>query len=211
MNQSDEMSELQLAGLSKIALVKADPDTRAFTLVGAFMGYFALLEAGIDIALGEVLELHGASRAIVTRNMAFDDKIKTFRSLVDLFLSDRGEAKRFDELARRARSYGEKRNVVAHTPFRASPKSDGVEFLAISATSTLKFPDVDWSIDEFLRQIDDINTIDNALRSIKSKMSLERIARALARPDSSKKLGGLFGLGAELLSGEAKPDPIGSA
>jgi hypothetical protein len=204
------MNELQLAGLSRTALVKADPDTRAFTLVGAFMGFFALLEAGIDIALGEMLELHGARRAVVTRNMAFDDKIKTFRSLVDLFLSDREEAKRFDELARRARSYGEKRNIVAHTAFRASPKSDGVEFFAISATSTLKFPDMDWSVDEFLRQIDDMISIDNALRSIQSKKSLERIARALALPESGRKLGGLFGLGAEFLSEEGKPDSFGS-
>lgn len=204
------MSEPQVAGLSKIALVKADPDTRAFTLVGAFMGFFALLEAGIDVALGEILEVHGARRVIVTRNMAFDDKIKTLRSLVDMFLSDREEAKRFDELARRARTYGEKRNIVAHTPFRSSPKSDGVEFFAISATSTLKFPDIDWSIDEFLRQIDEINSIDNQLRSIESRMALERVARALARPESSRKLGGLFGLGADLLSTETKPDSSGA-
>jgi len=190
-------------GFSKTTLLQIDPDTRAFTLVGAFLGHFALLEAGIDAAVSETLQIKGARSAIVTRNMSFDDKIKTLRALVDLIIINKEQAKQFDELARRARKYGEKRNVVAHTPFRRSFKSDGVEFLAISANSTLKFPNIDWSIEEFLLQIDDINSIDNELRTIENKMSLQSIAQALMQPGASSKLGGLFGLGQALLDNGA--------
>ncbi|TAU53707.1 hypothetical protein ELI43_13320 [Rhizobium leguminosarum] len=192
-------------GLTKHSLLAMDPDTRAFTLVGAFMGYFALLEAGINSALGEVLEVKGIRGAIIARNMSFDDKIKTLRTLVDLFIFDKAQAKNFDDLARRARKFGEIRNVVAHTPFRRSPKSDGVEFFPLSAASTLKFPDMDWPIDEFLRQIDSINETDNGLRSIESKMSIQRIAQALIQsPPPKGSLGGLFGLGEHLM----KPSPV---
>jgi hypothetical protein len=199
--------------LIKASLLKLDPDTRAFTLVGAFMGFFALLEQGIETALGEVVGVKGVSRAIIGRNMGFDDKVKTLRTLVNLFISDRAEAKKFDDLAKRARRYGEIRNIVAHTPFRQSKTSDGVEFFPVSASSKFEFPEMDWSIDDFLKHIDSINQIDNDLRSIERRMSLQRIAEALmpvhgpSEPQQSG-LGALFGLGAALL--EEKDNPGGT-
>ncbi|MER8431162.1 hypothetical protein [Mesorhizobium caraganae] len=69
--------------LIKAHLLNLDSDTRAFTLVGAFMGYFALLEVGINEAIGQVMGVQGARLAIVCRNMGFDDKVKTLRALVD--------------------------------------------------------------------------------------------------------------------------------
>lgn len=187
-------------GLTKDLLLAIDPDTRAFTLVGAFMGHFALLEEGINAALGEVLEVKGIRRAIVARNMSFDDKIKTLRTLVNTFILNQSHAKDFDDLAKRARKIGETRNVVAHTPFRRSAQSDGVEFFAFSASSTLKFIEMDWPIDEFLRQVLLINEIDNELRSIDSKMAMQRVAQALINGPgrngtlASDQMGGLFGL-----------------
>ncbi|MGR9415881.1 hypothetical protein [Rhizobium leguminosarum] len=186
-------------GLSKNDLLELNPDMRAFALVGAFMGYFALMEAGINAALGEVLEAKGARAAIITRNMTFDDKIKTLRTLVDFFILDKQKAAEFDELARRARKFGEMRNIVAHTAFRGSSKSNGVEFFTMEANSKLKFPETDWSIDDFLKHIDTINGIEAGLGSIESRMSLQRVARALMeKPKGS--LGGLFGLGAEFMA-----------
>lgn len=38
-----------------------DPDMRAFALVGAFMGFFALMESGINEPLGEVREAKGVT------------------------------------------------------------------------------------------------------------------------------------------------------
>ncbi|MBZ9857473.1 hypothetical protein LB566_27175 [Mesorhizobium sp. CA13] len=132
--------------------------------------------------------------------MGFDDKIKTLRTLVDLFVTDKKDAKRFDDLTKRARKCGELRNIVAHTPFRQSATSDGVEFFPISASSKLEFIDMDWSIDDFLREIKIINQIDNDLRSIEKRMSIQRMAQALMDVPENKgtatPLGGLFGLGA---------------
>jgi hypothetical protein len=187
-------------GFSKKTLLDLDPDTRAFALVGAFMGHFALLEEGVNNAVGDVLEIQGLRAAIVARNMSFDDKIKTLRTLVSEFVFDSKEAKAFDDLAKRARKCGETRNVVAHTPFRRSLQSDGVEFFPTSANSTFKFIDMDWPIDEFIRQIDVINEIDNGLRSIGTRMSIQRIAQVLLKgptPNraSENAFGGLFGLG----------------
>lgn len=189
--------------LTKSELLKLEPGTRAFALVGAFMGYFALLEQGIETALGEVVGIKGARRAVIGRNMGFDDKIKTLRTLVDLFISDKDAANKFDELARRSRKCGELRNIVAHTPFRHSSTSDGVQFFPVSANSKLTFPDMDWSIDHFLMNIDNINRIDNELRSIESRMWIQRIAEALMRiPNTTTapndaQLGGLFGLASQ--------------
>jgi hypothetical protein len=194
--------------LTKDSLLKFDPDARAFTLVGAFLGYFALLEQGIESALGEIVGIRGAQRVIIGRNMGFDDKIKTLRSLVAFFIVNKNEAKRFDDLAKRARKYGELRNIIVHSPFRRSTKSDGVEFFAISATRKLEFPDMDWSIEDFLNRIDDINAIDNELRAVDRQMSIQRIAEALMQaPKNEKGLGALFGLGAALAATEPDGPP----
>ncbi|RWQ66671.1 hypothetical protein [Mesorhizobium sp.] len=200
--------------LSKAYLLTLDPNVRAFTLVGAFMGHFALLEVGINAAIGEVLGIKSVRRAIVGRNMGFDDKIKTLRALVDSLIANREEAKKFDTLAKRARTCGELRNIVAHTPFRSSPTSDGVEFFPVSASSKFAFPDMDWSIDDFLKHIDNIEQVDNDLRSIEIRISIQRIAEALIGSRSAadlekgttSPLGGLFGLGAAFLDEKESDD-----
>ncbi len=185
--------------LDNSAFLSLEPHIRASALVGSFMGHFALLESGINAALEQILEIKGARSLIVMRNMQFDDKIKTLKSLVDFFVYDRIQATTFCSLANRCRDFGATRNVVAHTPFVASDISDGVKFLVVSATSTLTMPEMDWSIDETLSQIDGILKLDMALRTIEQQMSLQRIAKALiesADQDFARsKLGGLFGLG----------------
>ena len=194
--------------MSKTRLLQLDNDTRAFTLVGGYMGFFALLEAGIDEAIGQVMDVKGVRRAIIGRNMTFDEKVKTLRSLVNFYIFDVSERQKFDKLAVKARNTAEERNIVAHSPFRASAKTDGVEFFAVSANKELKFLEMDWSIDDFVGRIDAINTLDNALRSIESRMSFQRIADALLENQSSSEaapnqigtLGGLFQLGAHALN-----------
>lgn len=190
------------APMSKSALLALDHDTRAFTLVGGFMGYFALLEAGINGALGDVLDVAPPKLSIITRNMSLNDKINALRSLVNYYVTDKAKADEFDKWAVRARKISEARNIVAHTAFRASPKTDGVEFFTIEAKKHLKFAETDWTVEEFLARIDEINTVDNNLRSLKSRMSLQRIADALMRSPPRGAFGGLFGLGAALTSDE---------
>lgn len=60
--------------LIKSKLLLLDSDERAFLLVGAYIGHFALLELGINNALKTVLKLDVAASLIVTRNMTFDEK-----------------------------------------------------------------------------------------------------------------------------------------
>jgi hypothetical protein len=187
--------------LTRDHLLKLEPDTRAFTLVGAYMGYFALLELGINSAVVEILGLDALRSAIVTRNMSFDAKIKTLRTLVNMFVTDSAVAAQFDKNAKRARKCGETRNVIAHTPFRASPDSDGVQFFPVSAASKFEQPKMDWPIETFLSQIDEVNDLDNELRGIEKRMSMQRIAAALMKASdqaddnmSLSGLGGLFGL-----------------
>lgn len=190
--------------LIKSKLLQHDPAERAFLLVGAYIGHFALLEMGINNAIQQVLNLNPAGAMIVTRNMTFDEKIKNLRALVNFYVVDQEQAKLFDRLALQARKISEDRNIVAHTPFSASAASDGVVFYVLSANSTLKTDDMDWSVDDFLTRIDHILKTDNALREIEHRMSLQRIGQALLTNETAPKgaFGGLFGLGGLLLQQE---------
>ena len=184
--------------LTRPQLLAMTPDHRAFALVGGFMGFFALLEAGIDSAIGKMLGVDGIRRAIVGRNMTFDDKIKTIRTLVDVYLPENSDKQEFDQLALRARKMGQHRNVIAHTPFRGSPKSDGVEFLRVTATSKLEFPEMDWSVDKFIECIDEINQIDNAMRRFEEGKPISAVAAALMS-NKAPQFGALFQAGASIV------------
>lgn len=192
--------------LIKSKLLQHAPSERAFLLVGAYIGHFALLEMGINNAIQQVLNLNPAAAMIVTRNMTFDEKIKNLRALVNFYVFDKEQAKRFDRLAQDSRKISEERNIIAHTPFHASPASDGVVFYVRSANSTLKTDDMDWSVDDFLRRIDHILETDKALREIEDRMSLQRIAQALLKNENAPPapLGGLSGL---LLQQEQEATP----
>jgi hypothetical protein len=192
-------------------LLNLSTDTRAFALVGAYMGYFALLEEGVNEALGVILNIDGSRRIIVGRNMGFDDKLKSLRALISAFVYDEAKRQRFDKLAIRARNIGQTRNVVAHSPFRGSEQSDGVEFFAWSATKELRDLEMDWSVDRFLTEIASINQLDSEMRSIESQMTMQRIAEALTRNEAPRKgtslpgtFGGLFLAGKALLEEEDK-------
>ena len=143
------------------------------------MGYFALLEAGINGLIGELLGVEGRRLAIVTRNMAFNEKIKTMRTLAKDNIFDISLVDEIDKLAKHANIYGETRNIVAHTPFRSSKISDGVEFFAVKAINKLEFPEIDWSIDDFLGWIDKINKADNRLRELEAAILSQRMNRAI--------------------------------
>lgn len=60
--------------LIKSKLLLLDPEERAFLLVGAYIGHFALLELGVNNAIKTVLKLEVAASLIVSRNMTFDGK-----------------------------------------------------------------------------------------------------------------------------------------
>lgn len=153
--------------LFKHEFLALEKDARAFALVGAFMGIFALLERGVDNALGELLKLDGLSRLVLGKNMNFAAKLKTLRSLVGLAKISNETSAKMDMLAQRAGDYGSLRNKVAHSPFIASAKSDGVEFILVTATKKLGMETMDWSVDEFIVHFGKINDIDNELRSYK--------------------------------------------
>lgn len=190
--------------MDRTSLLALDRETRAFTLVGAFMGYFALLEVGINSAVGDILDIDQAKLSIITRNMSLNEKINTLRSLVNFYVFDKAKAEEFDKWALSARKISEARNIVAHTAFRASSNTDGVEFFTIEAKKHLKVVETHWTIDEFLALIDEINMIDNNLRSIKSRMSLQKIAKALMDSPPRGALGGLFALGEALTNNAAE-------
>lgn len=183
--------------LMKSKLLSLDPDERAFLLVGAYIGHFALLEVGINDAIKTVLKLDTAASLIVTRNMTFDEKIKNLRSLVRFFVHDKEQSKKFDELAKEARKISELRNLIAHTPFHGSQITDGVSFFVTKASSSLELENLDWSIEEFVERIDHVRQVDNSLREIENSMNLHRVAEALSKRDVPP-FGGLLALGAAM-------------
>jgi hypothetical protein len=175
------------------------PELRAFTLVGAFMAQFGLLESALSDALATMLKLEGLNMVIIMRNMQFSDKVRTFRTLVDMYIWPREEKKKYDDLAKQMLSLADDRNMIAHTVFKPSQISDGVDFLLVRAAKKLEFPDMDWPVAKFAQVIQNMENVQASLQGVKSQMAFSAIAKALLeRNPAPGGLAGLFALGASL-------------
>src|SRR5687768_8041355 len=106
---------------------------RGWAIVGCYMGYYALLENTLARRLGLLLGIDGLLSAIVGRNMGAIEKVRAVRTIVNLAVRPNEDKQWLDGLLKRAQNTAEQRNLVAHTPFGASTKSDGIEFYAVEA------------------------------------------------------------------------------
>lgn len=181
-----------------------EPKLRSFALFGLYMGHFSLMEVGLNNALIRGLNVDKINGTILTRNISFADKIKSLKCLVSIAYKE-AERMKHISLLNRAIKCGETRNIVAHTPFMASKKTDGIEFYLIKANKELEFPEMDWSVDEVFSHVDEVREVDNELRELVIENHTHRIAQALLnRPSKNAPaqigpLGALFGLGASII------------
>jgi hypothetical protein len=114
-----------------------------------------------------------------------DDKVKTLRTLINRYVFEAQERDRLDKICLGVRKYVEHRNVIAHSAFRPSETSDGVEFFAWTANKELKSITMDWPVKQFHDAVDAINKLDNDLRSMESAASIIALARALQKRQAS--------------------------
>jgi hypothetical protein len=115
----------------------------ACLLVGRFMYQFALLEAAVDNAIGNLLRIRSLENQILVRNIEFSRKINILKSAVSLG----GKKEEKGRLLNRIAKVSEIRNVIAHNVF--GPDKGGIRFLTVAAKSELKFPETFYTEERF--------------------------------------------------------------
>lgn len=136
---------------------------RVCLLVGRYMHHFALLESGIDTAVGKLLSIDTLQNQIVVRNIEFSRKIYILKSAVSL------KTKQVEKVAllNKVMKAAEIRNVVAHNVF--GPDRGGIRFLTVAARSELKFPETFYTLEGFSELTDELVW----LRAMIDKMTAE--------------------------------------
>lgn len=170
--------------LSRETLSALDPYTRACALVGDYLGHFALMESGLDSALGELLGLRPLQLATVARNMDFSHKVYALRTMIEISLWSEG-SKLYKRIAKDAVDCSTVRNVIAHTPFAQSSISDGVTFLVVRARGKFEAIEDDWPIERFASEISKVESVGKAMRGIHQRLSNQRIAELLVNAHPS--------------------------
>jgi hypothetical protein len=127
-----------------------DRETQTFALVGNFMDVWSSLDSAIDAAIAGALRLNKIQEYILGRNVSFTNKINILGALCSVSQL-MPEYKKYyaDMLKDIINNFYWRRNIIAHDMFRASKISDGVEFLTMRARGNVRFPDIDWSVEEF--------------------------------------------------------------
>jgi hypothetical protein len=137
-------------------------------LVGQFMLSFALMESAINNAFERALSLDEIDAAIVLANIDLSRKLYILRSAVSA--KSVAWQKKADKDIKEALDKLEVRNIVAHTVF--GPTDDGrVRFLTVKARSKLQFPDVAWSLADFVSQSSTMRRLTLGFDAVKTNLT----------------------------------------
>ena len=154
-------------------LIGLPPTIRCVALVGYFLQAWSVLEANMNEAITEALDLNSLQGAIVTKNIQFRDKIHILKALVELQGLEVTDHKKTLETIS---TLSHDRNTVAHEMFLADDHGDGVRFIVTKARGKLTFPDVKWSIADFYAKYKEISKL--AQEMLEMKNELKRITLA---------------------------------
>jgi hypothetical protein len=159
-----------------------------------------MLEHQLNHAIGSALRLDFAQEVILTRNMQFRSKQKTFRTLVNNVPMLPESRDRFDKLAIKLGDVAKDRNMIAHDWFGPSDDTDGVQFMIARASGKLSFPKTNWSIKRFNEKTTELHNLAKDLKEVIPVFRKADIVKALlTRPPSNEELGELGPLGLALL------------
>lgn len=123
----------------------AMPAAECWRLVGQFMHHWALVEKGLDKAMGIALGLDTLQAEILAPNIAIGKKVAITMAAVSLAVMTTKRIKHYRGVLSEIRNFAaQKRNIVAHYPFGPSDDGSSVEFLVVHAKDKLSFPDEVW-------------------------------------------------------------------
>lgn len=185
---------------------KLGPDMRCVALVGFFLQYWSGLEATLNQAIEQALDLTMVQGAVVTKNIQLRDKVHILKTLVDLRGNDTDHLKQVLEDV--AQMSGE-RNMIAHDTFLPDHEGDGVEFVVVKAKGKLAFPKTKWSIADIFAKYAKILELTQGAREVTvvlSAITLGKLLREAQEPNAA--FGGL-GLLNPLL--HQLPEPLHSS
>lgn len=145
----------------------------ACLLVGRFMYNFALLEAAVDSAIGNLLRIRSLQNQILVRNIDFSRKIYILKSAVSLSGKKDEKVRLLNKIAK----VSETRNEIAHNVF--GPEKGGIRFLTVAARSELKFPETFYTTERFGEMTGELISLGARLTAMVEEME-KPTANALA-------------------------------
>lgn len=146
----------------------------ACRLVGTYFYHWASMEIQLNSMIGQALKLEQMAEAIICANLKFTDKIhiaKTAVSVSPLLSEDdkRAYKKSLEKVAKQAVH----RNTLAHNAFIPLDQEDlVVEFLITKAKGELKFPEFQWSTEDFYEKFREIVASTEAIEKMKNRVGI---------------------------------------
>jgi len=135
-------------------------------LVGKFMWNWSYLEFVMNQSLAKLVPIDGTLQAaILTTNLGVRDKLKTIKTLLNLYLGEKTDAgKAACKVVEKIGDLNDNRNTVAHTYF--TPHAKGVEFHVVKASGAISFPNTVWTDSEFQERITKMTDAGEALQQV---------------------------------------------
>jgi hypothetical protein len=126
-----------------------DPETASLALVGRFLKQLCELEEKLNEAIAAVLGINDTKRFILCANIGFRNKVHILRSFLHTSnLSDQDKELYDSKLIGIGNLY-EKRNTLAHQPFKPAPEGDGVVFSIVHVKSGTMPVETPWKKRDF--------------------------------------------------------------
>lgn len=156
-----------------------DPSLRAQALVGYFLQVFALMESGINDAIGKALGLSPLQTIIVAKNVQFSSKIHILRTALPYTSLSESERIEFHKTLGTILNYAPTRNMVAHDLFSPAKGIKGVNFHVTKAKGKLDFPETIWDIEKFQAEAKQLLIWSGEIERLKSAITEKEKAQGL--------------------------------
>jgi len=184
---------------------------------------WAFVEAALGRGIRKLIGAQSVEGTILTANMQVRDKIFAMKTLLHVFTPSEDNRAACVSLMNRIGALNTHRNTVAHNMFWAH-ETGGVEFSITKAKGRLSFPVVIWKEEDFSNRSAEMTAVTKELETAVNRAARFRTQAMAAKgvpnlfgnallmtnpPPSGGQgaLGGLLGLGQQLLANPDSPPP----
>jgi hypothetical protein len=153
-------------------LERNGPLDEACRLVGMFLKHYAIMEQALDLAIGKLLGLQGATIDIISASIPVAKKVDVLLS-AEKFLAaipEKGRENFLEKTRKDILKLNNDRVIIAHCPFEPGPDG-GVSFRRVVVTSgQLKITNVTSSLEEVESKCELAVELADALNGVVAEM-----------------------------------------
>ena len=154
----------------------------SYTLVGKFMGHWALCETMVDRAIGAALNLNPTQFFLISKTLNTRQKMDMLSVLIKSSRMNEEEKDYFEDIVTWLNKIYQQRNTLAHNAFDPTEDGTAVEFFTVKTNKgEVRMPETKWSKEDFSDCLGKIGALMRQLIALTTMLKQREVRPKLAQ------------------------------